>query len=775
MQFYRELTAHVCGRINNYTKIVKPDTKRKTRLKIQGKEYFVSFRPILKKRKGRKKNHLRYTTPICIAPVNMTKRGKLIDFNKLWGWLSSLSDLQLRNSLPLYGKALEKAYNIGYLPDFPRLEGDDTLFSLFSHLTTGGGIIRYNGDELRIIGSRMIDRVNEFQALIIKAIRQITLYWYKLEYPFTEEDKNIAYRKFIAIDQSVITEDQITENLTISEICALKHMISYFLPKLPRKTGEKFIYKFSAGTLVPIKYNTYEKGLWGHSAGAAADLKSPTRFNARRWSRPASDGLWEIILAGRYSELYAAACPTTEVEEKHAKLVLVPKDSRGPRVICEEPASMAYAQQYIKHKLYEHLELRGLSLEFQDPNRFAAYIGSVTGEYSTLDLKDASDRVSVSHITKLFPSEWQKVLLLLRTPTVNINGVIFEQRKYAPMGSALCFPVETIIYGAVAYIATRFKLGVKEAKKIFKNGYGCRAYGDDIIVPQAAAEYCSDLLHRLGFVVNLDKSFIRGLYRESCGKHYINGYDVTVSQKHQVERTPDFIVHAEALWPGFRANCTHGMAEGVPSGPLSLMVNDRNVRWNAKLHRIEIYTTVKRGENTQIEQQLYRSQAKLEELNFVTYHDMVDELAYTDWLIAYSGRTEEKNFFASDYVNHKTLIEYIDNCGDTRQRRSIQRFTQQEKTVKRWVPFGCCYTHEVDDLIELSRALKETYESRLLEQSMKQKARSGKKSKKQNSSSGTNSATPTSSEQSPTHSASIGKDHQSSGTTDRSLKPGGSV
>jgi len=773
MQFYRELIAHVCGRINNFTRIMKPDTKRKTRLSIYKKEYFVTFKPLTKEeRESRKRDCSRRITPICVAQVKLTKRGRFVDFNELWGWLSSLSDLQLRNSLPLYGKALEKAYNLGYIPDFPRLEGDDILFSLFSHLVTGGGIVRQNGEELHIIGSRIIDKVNEFQALIIKAIRQITLYWYKLEYPFTEEDKNIAYRKFIATDQSVITDEGIMQNLTIDEIRVLKRTISFFLPKLPKKTGEKFIYKFSSGTLVPVKYNTYENGLWGHSAGAAADLKSPTRFNARRWSRPASDGLWEIILAGRYSDLYAAACPTTEVEEKHAKLVLVPKDSRGPRVICEEPASMAYAQQYIKHKLYEHLELRGLSLEFQDPNRFAAYIGSVTGEYSTLDLKDASDRVSVSHITKLFPSEWQKVLLLLRTPTVSINGVIFEQRKYAPMGSALCFPIETIIYGAVAYLSIRSTLGVKEAKRIYKNGYGCRAYGDDIIVPQQAAHFCSDLLTRLGFVVNLDKSFIRGLYRESCGKHYINGFDVTVSQKHQVERMPDFIAHTEALWPGFRANCAHGMAEGVPTGPLFLAVNDKNVRWNSKLHRIEIYTTVKRGENTRIEQELYKSNTKLEELNFTTYQSMVDELAYTDWLIAYSGRSEENNFFSPNYVSYKTLIEFIDNCGSTRQRRSIQRFTQQEKTVKRWVPFGCCYTHETERLTELCMTLKESYERRLLE-SMKQKAVSGKK--KQRRSSGTNSATPTSSEQSQTHSTEPSKDNQDSGTTDCSLKPGGSV
>jgi hypothetical protein len=324
----------------------------------------------------------------------------------------------------------------------------------------------------------------------------------------------------------------------------------------------------------------------------------------------------------------------------------------------------------------------------------------------------------------------------------------------------------------VAYLSIRSILGVKEAKKIYKNGYGCRAYGDDIIVPQHAAHFCSDLLTRLGFVVNLDKSFIRGFYRESCGKHYINGFDVTVSQKHQVERMPDFVAHTEALWPGFRANCTHGMAEGVPTGPLLLAVNDKNVRWNSKLHRIEIYTTVKRGENTKIEQELYKSNTKLEELNFTTYQSMVDELAYTDWLIAYSGRSEENNFFSPNYVSYKTLVEFIDNCGSTRQRRSIQRFTQQEKTVKRWVPFGCCYTHETERLTELSMALKETYERRLLE-SMKQKAVPGKK--KQRRSSSTNNATPTPSVQSQTHSTEPGKDNQGSGTTDCSLKPGGSV
>lgn len=95
------------------------------------------------------------------------------------------------------------------------------------------------------------------------------------------------------------------------------------------------------------------------------------------------------------------------------------------------------------------------------------------------------------------------------------------------MGSAMCFPVETLVFAACCEYVTR------------EHGHRLRysVFGDDIIVP---TECYDDLLHvlsLLGFKVNQDKSFFKpsDWFRESCGGEYCDGYDVTplrVSRKY---------------------------------------------------------------------------------------------------------------------------------------------------------------------------------------------------------------------------------------------------
>jgi hypothetical protein len=54
-----------------------------------------------------------------------------------------------------------------------------------------------------------------------------------------------------------------------------------------------------------------------------------------------------------------------------------------------------------------------------------------------------------------------------------------------------------------------------------------RVYGDDIICPSTQALAVAELLEAFGLRVNQHKSFWRGFFRESCGKEYFKGLDVT--------------------------------------------------------------------------------------------------------------------------------------------------------------------------------------------------------------------------------------------------------
>lgn len=206
-----------------------------------------------------------------------------------------------------------------------------------------------------------------------------------------------------------------------------------------------------------------------------------------------------------------------------ARIVLVPKDSRGPRVISCEPAEHMYIQQGIMGVMYEHLETRSVTRGFvnftdQSLNRELARLASMSGKLATLDLKDASDRVSLQLVRRVFPDSWIECLMACRTPaTLLPDGRVVELQKFAPMGSSVCFPVEALVFWASA-VATQLERGLQPEAYV---------YGDDIIVPSDMAGDCIRNLEGIGLKVNASKSYVTGPFRESCGGDYYLGSDVT--------------------------------------------------------------------------------------------------------------------------------------------------------------------------------------------------------------------------------------------------------
>jgi hypothetical protein len=100
---------------------------------------------------------------------------------------------------------------------------------------------------------------------------------------------------------------------------------------------------------------------------------------------------------------------------------------------------------------------------------------------------------------------------------------VLSLNKFAPMGSALCFPVEAFCFWAlsVAAIARRFRLQRQEVgRRVF-------VYGDDIIVPVEWAATAMEGLELARLKVNTHKSCVTGFFRESCGMDAFKGVPVT--------------------------------------------------------------------------------------------------------------------------------------------------------------------------------------------------------------------------------------------------------
>lgn len=237
-----------------------------------------------------------------------------------------------------------------------------------------------------------------------------------------------------------------------------------------------------------------------------------------------------------------------------SRLKFVPKDIGKSRSICMESSTLQWAQQGVRLWVEQALAATlgdHIPLHDQERNRELARYGSRSGTVDTIDLSSASDSVHMDLIRSIMPSSLLPYLEATRSKMVLFGeSELIEVKKFAPMGSALCFPIQSLVYAAfVLYSSLRWrfgmtadlrdKLGVKAdgMQMLYNITYTPAAryrlepfsiYGDDIICDTRITTTLIELLTRFGFTVNVSKSFTGdSAFRESCGGYYLNGVDVT--------------------------------------------------------------------------------------------------------------------------------------------------------------------------------------------------------------------------------------------------------
>jgi len=223
-------------------------------------------------------------------------------------------------------------------------------------------------------------------------------------------------------------------------------------------------------------------------------------------------------------------------DEEPVRVVLVPKTLKTPRIIAVEPVCMQYAQQGLKRLLVEQLENCSYTaghVNFRDQkcNQVLAQSSSSDGRLATLDMAEASDRVSVAHVSALLSSvpffrDW--VFACRSTRARLPDGNVIPLKKFASMGSAMTFPIEALVF-YTSIIASRLRLSGQfpTPRTVHEQSRDVYVYGDDLIVPAGqAAQICEDL-ETFGFRVNRQKSFWTGKFRESCGVDCYDGSEVT--------------------------------------------------------------------------------------------------------------------------------------------------------------------------------------------------------------------------------------------------------
>jgi hypothetical protein len=366
----------------------------------------------------------------------------------------------------------------------------------------------------------------------IYSIRQICSLFKKIRMECSEERNQAALKSYLANEATLFSKDEFSASNEDKTLDAVAAIIT---------------------SIFRIDFDNFHPR---HGPGVTADrLLSNDRKRIRKWHERGERSFPMEDLAipnwGYNDQLSRIDClPITE--EPAVKVVFVPKTVKTPRVIAIEPSHMQYLQQGVCREMVRSLESHRLtrrSVNFTDQthNRKAARLASVTRAKSTIDMKDASDLVSLKLVQRLFKTN--ENFLMALEDSRSLHALLPDKtpvllRKFASMGSATCFPVEAVVFYCLIQAAVHDYLGLSPRSQTIEKISGqVLVYGDDIIVPVAWHDCVVRKLEDHNLRVNQRKSFKESHFRESCGGDFYKGKEVRPSLLR--EMVPDVNDH----WP----------------------------------------------------------------------------------------------------------------------------------------------------------------------------------------------------------------------------------
>ncbi len=397
---------------------------------------------------------------------------------------------------------------------------------LFLGFKRRGALPSFLGGLLDLVFDRDSGRLLDVPSIdAIIAIRQVCLAFGKINLPCSDARVENAIVKYIECEQEVRRYDG----------------------SFPSKRAPfmRMSVKLWGQFLSNCDKAVYANGIYPkHGPGATADkLVGNDKWNQRIWTTRLEREfpMGEFVFSS-YSEYLSNIQDITFLEpgaEQPVRVITVPKTLKTPRIIAIEPTCMQYTQQAILGLFVDEINRDDNAFNFirfidQTPNQDLAKLGSSTQSLATLDLSEASDRVSNQHVRALLKYHGSifRAVDACRSRKADVPGHgVKRLAKFASMGSALCFPFEAMVFTTVIFLGIEKALNRPLTVKDIKSFYGkVRVYGDDIIVPVEYVQAVVSELESFGFKVNRSKSFWTGKFRESCGKEYFDGHDVSISR-----------------------------------------------------------------------------------------------------------------------------------------------------------------------------------------------------------------------------------------------------
>lgn len=412
-----------------------------------------------------------------------------------------------------------------------------------------------------------------------------------------------------------------------------------------------------------------------------ADLPYTVSRSAAHYAYAAisSSPQWMEILerSGRRTKIPPACAPQYQKElmlfqdcieiADFDKVDFVPKDARTDRPIGIGASLNMYLQLGVKEYIQSRLATFGIDLSDQSRNQSLAYQGSRyaflgadpnPSQFSTIDLASASDTISIGIVQLLLPTEWFAFLDDLRHKSSVVDGTERVLNKFCAMGNGFTFPLESLIFWAVAKAT------------ILDDGAQCKrediaVYGDDIIVRYKHAAIVIQALQWAGFSVNSEKSFLAGWFKESCGADYFRGKDVRPFYlKREVSTYGDCYFIANSIAARImRAGPHRGLSDCYAAVLRLITPRDRNY--------VPFYANIESGLHVplaylrQVGRQPYLSQDEQDYLS-VRHPWVADLQVGVYWAQGFSPRT----FRGSSFVSYALALSYGSDVIEKRVSRN---------------------------------------------------------------------------------------------------------
>jgi hypothetical protein len=338
--------------------------------------------------------------------------------------------------------------------------------------------------------------------------------------------------------QDDIYSDQELQQKSINDFLATQDRLrGVDLDNLPAFSRQVLIFARRYIARVLGEYNDEEhRSLCRFGSGASVGVPSRLACLAERWELPISGSPnqidWfdaEMRETEHVQEYWRAQQDSDPPHERRSiyqsvdslTLTLVPKTFKSLRAIMPNTTIGSYMSFGLGEMIRKRLKRVGYNIsDLQMRHRDYARRGSIHSLYTTADLSAASDSITDDLVRLLFPSDWFEILNRSRIGTVALpDGSVVQSKTFCTMGIGYTFPLQTLVFLALLWSIQVLLYGAKDRFLI-------SVYGDDMVYPSRIHPHVVEVFSSIGFVINLDKTFHEGHFRESCGGDYYRGVDV---------------------------------------------------------------------------------------------------------------------------------------------------------------------------------------------------------------------------------------------------------